>query len=144
VVLTIEKPDVDLDTLRGASQDEYALVADDPAHGFHFLVGRPVAHVLGYLGYEETWLQGIPEPTIASFAGTGNPVSAGRLLPGERVVHVGTLGSTFRARTASSDEEGQQALAGLLTCSWFDKLTMSGCGAFAPRGICALPGARGA
>jgi SAM-dependent methyltransferase len=80
-------PDIDL--LRKAIQDEYALVAEDPAHGFHFLVGRPLAQLLGY---EDAWLQGIPEPTIASFAGTGNPFSVGRLQPGERVVDVGCGG----------------------------------------------------
>src|SRR5207253_8170805 len=35
---------------------------------------------------------GIPEPTIASFAGTGNPFSVGALQPGERVVDVGSGG----------------------------------------------------
>ena len=66
---TLETPAVDLDELRKAIQDEYALVAQEPEHGFHFLVGRPLAQVLGY---EANWLEGIPEPTIASFAGTGN------------------------------------------------------------------------
>ena len=89
MVQTIESPAIDLDSLRKAIQDEYALVADEPQHGFHFLVGRPLAHLLGYA---EEWLDGIPEPTIASFAGTGNPFSAGRLEPGERVVDVGCGG----------------------------------------------------
>src|SRR5215207_2422858 len=86
---TIEPPAIDLEVLRQAIQDEYALVADDPEHGFHFLVGRPLAQVLGY---HEDWLQGIPEHTIASFAGTGNPFSAGSLQIGERVVDVGSGG----------------------------------------------------
>lgn len=79
----------DIDQLRKAIQDEYALVAEDPAHGFHFLLGRPLAHLLGY---EEAWLEDIPEPTIASFAGTGNPFSIGQPRPGERVVDVGCGG----------------------------------------------------
>ena len=77
MVHTIETSAVDLDSLRQAIQDEYALVADQPEHGFHFLVGRPLAQLLGY---EDEWLKGIPEPTIASFAGTGNPFAAGQLV----------------------------------------------------------------
>jgi hypothetical protein len=45
---TIAAPAVDLDDLRRAIQDEYALVAREPEHGFHFLVGRPLATLLGY------------------------------------------------------------------------------------------------
>jgi arsenite methyltransferase len=86
---TIETPAVDLESLRRAIQEEYALVAQEPEHGFHFLVGRPLAAVLGYA---EAWLDGIPEPTIASFAGTGNPFSVGELQPGQRVVDVGSGG----------------------------------------------------
>jgi len=86
---TIAAPAVDLDGLRRAIQDEYALVARQPEHGFHFLVGRPLARLLGY---EEAWLEAIAEPTIASFAGTGNPFSVGSLQPGERVVDVGCGG----------------------------------------------------
>jgi len=86
---TIETPAVDLDSLRQAIQAEYELVAREPEHGFHFLVGRPLAAVLGY---QEAWLAGIPEPTIASFAGTGNPFSVGALQPGEHVVDVGCGG----------------------------------------------------
>src|SRR5882762_7422146 len=86
---TVETPAVDLESLRRAIQEEYAIVAQEPEHGFHFLVGRPLAHLLGYA---EAWLDGIPEPTIASFAGTGNPFSVGELQPGERVIDVGSGG----------------------------------------------------
>jgi len=86
---TIETPAVDLESLRRAIQQEYAVVAQEPEHGFHFLVGRPLARLLGYM---EARLDGIPEPTIASFAGTGNPFSVGELQPGERIVDVGSGG----------------------------------------------------
>jgi arsenite methyltransferase len=43
----------------------------------------------GVLGYRDVWLEGVPESSIASFAGTGNPFSAGELREGERVVDVG-------------------------------------------------------
>jgi ubiquinone/menaquinone biosynthesis C-methylase UbiE len=65
------------------------MVAQEPEHGFHYHTGRPLAHLLGY---DESWLEGIPEPTIASFAGTGNPFSVGVLQPGEHVVDVGSGG----------------------------------------------------
>jgi len=77
---------VDREQLRTAIREEYAMVATDPAHGFHFHTGRPLAALLGY---EERWLSGIPEEALASFAGTGNPFLAGELAPGERVVDVG-------------------------------------------------------
>jgi SAM-dependent methyltransferase len=86
---TLVTPGVDLDILRRAIQDEYAVVAEQPEHGFHFFVGRPLARLLGY---DDTWLDGVPEATIASFAGTGNPFSLGALRPGEQVVDVGSGG----------------------------------------------------
>ena len=79
-------PDLNLKDLRQAVQDEYKLVAEDPGHGFHFHTGRPLTHILGY---DETWLDGIPEAAIESFAGTGNPFSLGELKAGDRVVDVG-------------------------------------------------------
>jgi SAM-dependent methyltransferase len=86
---TIAPPAIDLGELRKAIQDEYALVAEQPEHGFHFLVGRPLAQLLGY---REEWMTGVPKPTIASFAGTGNPFSVAELRQGERVVDVGCGG----------------------------------------------------
>jgi arsenite methyltransferase len=86
---TLVTPAVDLDVLRRAIQDEYAVVAEEPEHGFHFFVGRPLARLLGY---DDAWLDGVPEATIASFAGTCNPFSLGALQPGERVVDVGSGG----------------------------------------------------
>jgi arsenite methyltransferase len=77
---------LDLDSLRAAIQEEYEVVAQEPQRGFHFHTGRPLAHMLGY---EDTWLQGIPESAIESFAGTGNPFSLGAIQPGERVVDIG-------------------------------------------------------
>ncbi len=80
-------PDLDLNDLRQAIQEEYKVVAENPEHGFHFHTGRPLARMLGY---NEEWLDGIPESSIESLAGTGNPFSLGELKPGERVVDVGS------------------------------------------------------
>ncbi len=78
---------LDLGSLRAAIQDEYERVALEPDGGFHFHTGRPLARLLGY---PEEWLIGLPETSIESFAGTGNPFSLGELKPGQRVVDVGS------------------------------------------------------
>jgi arsenite methyltransferase len=75
-----------VDELREAVREEYTAVARNPEQGFHFHTGRPLARLLDY---DDTWLDGIPEDTLASFAGTGNPFRLGALLPGEQVVDVG-------------------------------------------------------
>lgn len=75
-----------LQALREAIQEEYALVAMHPETPFHFHTGRTLAMKVGY---QDHWLNDIPESTIESFAGTGNPFSIGPIQPGERVVDVG-------------------------------------------------------
>jgi len=77
---------LDVEVLREAIRTEYTQVASDPGQGFHFHTGRRLARILGY---DDAWLDGVPEGTIASFAGTGNPFSLGVLRAGERVVDVG-------------------------------------------------------
>ena len=79
-----QRPDVG--TLREAIREEYAEIANYPTKGFHFHTGRPLARILEY---RDEWLEGIPESSIESFAGTGNPFSLGELRPGERAVDVG-------------------------------------------------------
>ncbi len=78
-------PNVDTEVLREAIRDEYHAVATSPKQGFHFHTGR--AHATR-MGYEDAWLDGVPEGSVDSFAGTGNPFSMGVLQHGERVVDV--------------------------------------------------------
>jgi arsenite methyltransferase len=80
-----EEQGLDIDTLRLAIQDEYAEVACNPTKGFHFHTGRPLVRILEYA---DEWLEVIPESSIESFAGTGNPFSLGAL-EGDHVVDVG-------------------------------------------------------
>jgi SAM-dependent methyltransferase len=94
---------LDVRQLRNAIQEEYTAVATHPQQGFHFHTGRPVARLLGYA---DEWLDGIPERSIASFAGTGNPFSMGTLDPGERVVDVGCgagIDSLIASRMVGTD-----------------------------------------
>jgi arsenite methyltransferase len=78
--------ELDVGTLREAIREEYAEVAANPHKGFHFHTGRPLARMLEYA---DEWLIGIPESSIQSFAGTGNPFSLGEIQRGERAVDVG-------------------------------------------------------
>jgi ubiquinone/menaquinone biosynthesis C-methylase UbiE len=86
-----------MDTLRQAIRQEYAAVANSPSQGFHFHTGRPLAKLLGYA---DAWIDALPESTVASLAGTGNPFSLGDLLPGERVVD-GGAGAGFDSLIAA-------------------------------------------
>lgn len=84
--------------LRQAIQEEYEEVADDPAKGFHFHTGRPLAELLGY---EQEWYEGLPSSAVESFAGTGNPFRLGPIRAGDRVVDVGS-GSGFDSLIAAN------------------------------------------
>lgn len=78
---------IDTEILRHAIREEYQVVAENPDHGFHFHTGRPLTKILGYV---EEWLKNVPEASIESFAGTGNPFSLGQIRPGERVLDLGS------------------------------------------------------
>ncbi|MEX0864231.1 MAG: DUF2652 domain-containing protein [Acidimicrobiia bacterium] len=73
--------------LRDEIAREYTDVATVPDRGYHFNTGRAA---LAINGYEEQWLEGIPESAIASFSGMGNPFSMGMPVEGEYVVDVGS------------------------------------------------------
>ncbi len=86
MVEPISVPKVDIDVLRSAISKEYREVAVNPEKGFHFHTGRRLAKILGY---DDELIGIVPEGSLNSFAGTGNPFSLGAIRPGERVVDVG-------------------------------------------------------
>jgi len=93
---------VDPETLRTQVRDKYREVATDPRRTFHFHTGRPLAL---RLGYDADVVAGFPDRAVESFAGVGNPFSLRQLLPGERVVDVGSGSGfdSFIAGTAVGD-----------------------------------------
>jgi arsenite methyltransferase len=89
--------------LHSAIKKEYELVAREPKRGFHFHTGRPLAQMLGY---EDGWLDSIPESAIESFAGTGNPFRIEEMRSGENVIDIGSgagLDSLIAARMVAPD-----------------------------------------
>ena len=93
----VSVPKVDIELLRNAISTEYREVALNPQKGFHFHTGRLLAKILGY---DETLIETVPEDSLRSFAGTGNPFSLGTIRPGERVVDIGS-GAGFDSFIAS-------------------------------------------
>ena len=96
-------PSIFLETLRCEIKREYSEVATNPTKGFHFHTGRPLARLLGY---DDALLEGVPERSVESLAGTGNPFALGSLAAGERVVDLGCgagLDSLIAARMIGPD-----------------------------------------
>ncbi|MEX1103235.1 MAG: methyltransferase domain-containing protein [Dehalococcoidia bacterium] len=77
---------LDREELRSRVSEKYRDVALNPELGFHFHTGAPLARMLGY---EDDVVAALPDATVASFAGTGNPFLFGALAEGETVVDVG-------------------------------------------------------
>ncbi len=77
---------VDAKLLRSQISDKYSEVAKAPEKGFHFHLGRPLARMVGY---SDADVNALPQGTVDSFAGTGNPFSFGRMKPGETVLDIG-------------------------------------------------------
>src|SRR3989304_7320204 len=90
-------PKISLDELREEIRKEYTNVALDPEKDYHFHTGRRAASLLGYV---ENLYADLPESSIASFAGAGNPFSVGTINPGETVVDIGS-GAGFDSLIAS-------------------------------------------
>jgi arsenite methyltransferase len=80
-------PKISESDLRKEVRKEYANVARDPHKGYHFHTGR---EALRRIGYDEALYEAVPEESIASFAGTGNPFMLGSIQAGETVVDIGS------------------------------------------------------
>ena len=82
--------EIDVQMLKSEIRKTYASVSQEPEKDFIFPTGRPWAEDLGYP--EE--LAKVPESAVGSFAGVANPWQLGRLVPGERVLDVGSGAGT--------------------------------------------------
>ncbi len=82
----VQPANVDRGERRAQVQAKYNDVATHPELGFHFHTGRPLALMLGY---DTAEIDSLPDSTVESFAGTGNPLGAGRLAVGAAVLDLG-------------------------------------------------------
>jgi SAM-dependent methyltransferase len=82
---------VDRADLEAQVQDMYRQVAREEEGELHFAVGRRVAL---RLGYPSELLDAIPAEALASFAGVGYHLDLAGLVPGERVLDLGSGSGT--------------------------------------------------
>jgi SAM-dependent methyltransferase len=89
---------VDVNELRDKVKVMYRAVATEPHGTFHFEMGRDLAL---RLGYPAEGLDSIPQEAIDSFAGVGYHLALAAVVPGDRVVDLGS-GSGMDAFLAAS------------------------------------------
>jgi len=87
----------DVEELRSQVRAKYRQVAVAPDAPYHFHTGRSLA---ARLDYDAAVVDALPDRAVESFAGVGNPFSLRDLLPGERVVDVGS-GAGFDSLVAA-------------------------------------------
>ena len=78
---------VDREELDRRIAEMYRDVANDAGRDLHFPTGRPLAEALGY---PAELLGRVPAQAVNSFAGVGYHLGLARLLPGERVLDLGS------------------------------------------------------
>ena len=81
---------IDVELLKSEIKKTYAAVSDEPERDFIFPTGRAWAEDLDY----PPELANVPDSAVESFAGVANPWSMGRLVPGERVLDLGSGAGT--------------------------------------------------
>jgi arsenite methyltransferase len=82
---------VDAQTLEAKVKEMYRQVAREDHAELHFDLGRELAE---HLGYPRELLDAIPNRALASFAGVGYHLDLVALVPGERVLDLGSGSGT--------------------------------------------------
>jgi ubiquinone/menaquinone biosynthesis C-methylase UbiE len=100
---------VDLDELDRRIAEMYRDVANGADRDLHFPIGRPLAEALGY---PADLLDRLPAEAVSSFAGVGYHLGLARLLPGERVLDLGS-GSGMDAFAAAAQVGPRGSVTGV-------------------------------
>jgi arsenite methyltransferase len=82
--------EIDVELLKSEIKRTYASVSAEPGRDFIFPTGRAWAEDLRY----PAELAAVPDAAVESFAGVANPWVLGRLVPGERVLDLGSGAGT--------------------------------------------------
>jgi arsenite methyltransferase len=82
--------EIDVELLKSEIKKTYASVSAEPDRDFIFPTGRAWAEDLRY----PAELAAVPDAAVESFAGVANPWVLGRLVPGERVLDLGSGAGT--------------------------------------------------
>jgi arsenite methyltransferase len=82
--------EIDVQLLKSEIKKTYASVSEEPSRDFIFPTGRAWAEDLRY----PAELAAVPDAAVESFAGVANPWVLGRLVPGERVLDLGSGAGT--------------------------------------------------
>ncbi|OLS25049.1 MAG: Demethylrebeccamycin-D-glucose O-methyltransferase [Candidatus Heimdallarchaeota archaeon LC_3] len=90
-------------------KEVYRLVAHHPEEKYHFKMGRSLAEELGYPTED---LNKIPEESIESFAGVGNPLALIDIKSGQRILDLGS-GSGMDTFLAALKLKGSGEVIGL-------------------------------
>ena len=109
---------VDPETLREQVRDKYRDVALAPHGEHHFHTGRPLTV---RLGYDQSVVEALPDRAVESFAGVGNPFSLRNLVPGEKIVDIGS-GAGFDTFIAANQVTADGRVVGIdMTTEMLDK-----------------------
>jgi arsenite methyltransferase len=100
---------VDPEELDRHIAEVYRDVAHEAGRDLHFPTGRPLAEALGY---PADLLDRLPAEAVSSFAGVGYHLGLARLLPGERVLDLGS-GSGMDVFAAASQVGPEGAVTGV-------------------------------
>jgi arsenite methyltransferase len=114
---------IDAGILRDEIQKTYTQVSTAPEQEFIFPTGRDWAEDLGYPGE----LAKIPEATVQSFAGVANPVTLGRVDPGQTVLDLGCGAGTDLLIAAQMVGPQGRAIGIDMTASMLERARASAC-----------------